>query len=81
MSLTITLPTLVEAGFAAQARAAGISLDEYVRRFLVEHAPRVERQALSPEEFDRIIDEITALIPTDRPPLSDKALLRRDWYD
>lgn len=81
LTIQIELPAAVEAGFAARARAEGVSLGEYVHRFLVEHAPRVEPHAPSPEEFDRIIDEITAMIPTDRPPLSEKALSRESWYD
>ena len=82
MTISVQLPPHVEASFVAQARAKGVTLDEFVRAYLIEHAKQQsgERQNLSPEELDAVLDDIADMIPTNRPPLSDQALRRESIY-
>lgn len=82
MAVTIDLDPEVEAGYAAQAVARGMSLPEYLRRLLEQQtasiASRPPRQ-LSPEECAAFWREAVKGLP-DTPPLSRAAISRDSIY-
>jgi hypothetical protein len=80
MTVTLKLKPEVEAGLLAQARASGMSVEEYVLS-LVEGTvlPGVKNQ-LSPEERAAAFEAWSAgHRPT--PPLSDYAVSREAMYE
>ncbi len=79
MTLHIELPPQVEASFAVQAQAKGVSLDTFIRDYLIEHAPVVETCPMSAKEIDEALEELAASIPA-VPPLSEQAMSRESIY-
>ncbi len=79
MTVTIELPSDIEAELVAQARAHGLDLSQYVEHLLREqHSPRAG-SALSPAEMAAAWRESTRDLPH-TPPLSDEAISRESIY-
>jgi hypothetical protein len=79
MTVTIQLPSDVEADLVAQARSRGIDLPQYVEQVLREQVPRLAGSALSPEERAAAWRESTRGLPH-TPPLSDDAISRENIH-
>jgi post-segregation antitoxin (ccd killing protein) len=80
MTVTIQLPSDIEAELIAQARAQGLDLSEYVEHVLREQVPsRGASSALSPAERADAWRESTRGLPH-TPPLSDDAISRESIY-
>ena len=79
MTLTIELPSDIEAGLVAQARAHGLELPQYVEHLLREQVPPRSGSALSPAERAAAWRESTHGLPH-TPPLSDDAISRESIY-
>lgn len=77
MTLTIDLKPEVEAGLAAQARARGISVAEYVGSLLEQLAPAGPQ--MTPEQRAAALSEWAKEFPQ-VPPLSDEAVSRENLY-
>ena len=80
MTVKLELPPDIEARYQAEARARGVSFDEFVKVYLIQHAPPAKPVPLSPEHWDNAFDEIASLIPEGVPPLSDEAISRESIY-
>ena len=79
MTLNIELPPEVEASFAAQARAKGVSLDTFIRDYLIKHALVIESRRMSANEIDEALEELAASMDA-VPPLSEQAMSRESIY-
>jgi len=79
MSVTIQLPPDIEADLAAQARAQGLDLPQYVERVLREQVQPRAGAALSPAERAEAWRQSTRGLPH-TPPLSDEAISRESIY-
>jgi hypothetical protein len=80
MTVTIQLPSDIEADLTAQAQAHGPDLPQYVERVLREQVPtRGTSAALSPAERADAWRESTRGLPH-TPPLSDDAISRESIY-
>lgn len=80
MSMTIELPPELEAGLAAQAKAQGVPLPDFVRQVLEERALATASGALSPALRVAAWRASVAGLPH-TPPLSDEAISREAIYD
>jgi hypothetical protein len=78
MTLTINLKPEVEAGLAAQARAKGVSVAEYVRSLLEQFA-QPEPQ-MTGEQRVHALHEWAKEFPQ-VAPLSDEAISRESLYN
>jgi hypothetical protein len=78
MTLTIHLKPEVEASLAAQARARGVSVAEYVGSLLEQFTP--SGQQLTPEQRVDALHEWAKGFPQSAPPLSDEAVSRESLY-
>jgi len=58
MTVTLDLPPEVEATFAAQARARGVPIDTFLLEYLIQHAPPMQPEKLSPGQWDQAFDEL-----------------------
>jgi hypothetical protein len=79
MTVTIQLPSDIEAGLIAQARAHGLEFAQYVKHVLREQVPLPTRSAVSPAELADQWRESTRGLPL-YPPLSDDAISRESIY-
>jgi hypothetical protein len=79
MTVTIELPSDIEADLVAQARAHGLDLPQFVEHLLREHLRLRARSALSPAEQAAAWRESTRGLPH-TPPLSDDAIRRESVY-
>ncbi len=79
MTVTIELPSDIEADLVAQARAQGLDLPQYVEHLLREQVPPRAGTALSPAEQAVAWRESTRGLPH-TPPLSDDAISRESIY-
>lgn len=79
MTVTIQLPSDIEADLTAQARAHGLDLPQYVEHVLRERVPARTSSALSPAERADAWRESTRGLPR-TPPLSDDAISRESIY-
>jgi hypothetical protein len=80
MTVTLKFKPEVEAGLAAQARASGMSVEEYVLSLVEETALPAVKNGLSPEERAAAFEAWSARHrPT--PPLSDYAVSRQAMYE
>lgn len=79
MTVTIQLPADIEADLAAQARAHGLELPEYVEHLLREQVFPRTGSALSPAERAAAWRESTRGLPH-TPPLADDAISRESIY-
>jgi hypothetical protein len=77
VTLTIDLKPEVEAGLAAQARARGISVAEYVGSLLEQLAPSGPQ--MTPEQRAAALSEWAKGFPQ-VAPLSDEAVSRESLY-
>ena len=81
MTITLDLPTELEARFVAEAKAKGVPVGDVVTAYLVSHAPALRApKQLTAEEVDSGLDEAADLIPADIPPLTDEAMSRDSIY-
>jgi hypothetical protein len=79
MSITLELKPEIEAGLIAQARANGMTLEQYLLS-IVEGAALRTAKSMSPEEQAAAFEAWSAgHRPT--PPLSDDAISRESMYD
>jgi hypothetical protein len=79
MTVTFNLKPEVEAGLLAQARANGITLEEYLLSMVEGAALSVTQKALSPDERAAAFEAWSASHrPT--PQLSDYAVSRESMY-
>lgn len=79
MTVTIHLPSDIEADLIAQARAHGLELPHYVEHLLREQAPQRAGSALSPAERASGWRESTRGLPH-TPVLSDDSISRDNIY-
>ncbi len=79
MNFTIQLPPDVEAGLAAQARAHGLDLAQYVEQVLRERISPQAGSLLSPAERAEAWRQSARGLPR-TPPLSDEAITRDSIY-
>jgi Post-segregation antitoxin CcdA len=79
MTVTIELPSEIEADLVAQARAHGLDLSQYVEHLLREQVAPRAGSALSPAEQAAAWRESTRGLPH-TPPLSDDAISRESIY-
>lgn len=79
MTVTIQLPSDIEAFLATQARAHGLDLPQYVEHVLRGQVPARTTSGLSPAERADAWRESTRGLPH-TPPLSDDALSRESIY-
>jgi hypothetical protein len=80
MAVLLDLPPEIEADFAAQAKAQGISLPDYLLRLLGDQPTEGQRRLLSPTERAAAWRESVEGLPH-VPPLSDEAISRVSIYD
>ena len=78
MTLTIQLKPEVEASLAAQARARGVSVAEYVGSLLEQFTP--SGQQMNPEQRVTALHEWAKRFPQNAPPLSGEAVSRESLY-
>lgn len=78
MTVTIQLPSDIEADLIAQARAHGLDLSQYVERVLRQQIPS-RGTPLLPAERAAAWRESTRGLPH-TPPLSDDAINRESIY-
>jgi hypothetical protein len=79
MTVTIQLPSDIEADLIAQARAQGLDLPQYVEHVLREQVPTRASSAMSPAERADAWRESARGLPH-TPPLSDDAISRESIY-
>ena len=79
MTVTIELPSDIEAHLVAQARAHGLELPQYVEHLLREQVPPRAESTLSPAERATAWRESTSGLPH-TTPLSDDAISRESIY-
>lgn len=74
------LPAAILASYEANARARGISLDDFVRDYLIRNAPPAPPPThMNPDEWERALDECFDSVP-EAGPLPDEAFERASWY-
>ena len=78
MTVTLKLKPEIEAGLLAQARASGMTLEEYLV-LVVEGVVSPTKQALAPEERASAFEAWSASHRA-TPPLSDDAISREAMY-
>jgi predicted nucleic acid-binding protein len=79
MKVTIELPPEIEHSLVAQAEAQGLSLPQYLERFLQDQVPTRAAATLSPAERATAWRESVKDLPR-TPPLSDEAISRESIY-
>jgi hypothetical protein len=79
MTVTLKLKPEVEAGLLTQARASGMTLEDYVLA-VVETAVLPKSHERSPDELAAAFEAWSAGHP-DTPPLSDFAVSRESIYE
>jgi hypothetical protein len=79
VTVTIQLPSDIEADLVAQARGRGLDLPQYVEHLLRERVSPRAGSALSPAERAAAWRESTRGLPH-TPPLSDDAISRDSIY-
>jgi hypothetical protein len=79
MTVTIQLPSDIEADLVGQARDHGLELPRYVEHLLREHVSPRAGSALPPAERAAAWRESTRGLPH-TPPLSDDAISRESIY-
>jgi hypothetical protein len=79
MTVTIQLPSDIEADLVAQAQAQGLELAQYVEHVLREQVPSRQQSFLSPAERAEAWRQSTRDLPH-TPPLSDDAISRESIY-
>lgn len=79
MTVTIELPSDVEADLVSRARAHGLELPQYVELLLREQVRPQAGSALSPRERAAAWRESVRGLPH-TPPLSDDAICRESIY-
>lgn len=79
MSVVLDLPPEVEAGLAAQARARGLALRDYLTEMVQKGAQVHTIEALSPEQRAALWREAARNLPQN-PPLSNEAISRASIY-
>lgn len=80
MNLSIQdLPASVIAGYEATARARGVSLDAFLREYLIKNAPQTPPASLSADEWEKALDECFDSFPL-AGPLPDAAFDRENIY-
>ena len=79
MTVTIQLPSDIEADLVAQARDQGLELSQYLERLLRGQVAARAGSALSPAERAAAWRESTRGLPH-TPPLSDDAISRDSIY-
>jgi hypothetical protein len=78
MSVNIQdLPPSVVASYEATARARGVSLDAFLREYLIKNAPSSPPAQMSADEWGRALDEGFDAFPA-AGPLPDDAFSREN---
>ena len=80
MTITLELPSDLEARFLAEAKAKGVPIADVVKSYLRQSSPVRTAKPLSAQEIDAALDEAASLIPDTVPPLSDEAMSRESIY-
>ena len=80
MTLTLELPPEIEARFVAEAQAQGVPIDEFLKAYLIQHAPPVVSRDMSAEEWERQFRAWAESHDRSIPPLSDEAVSRESIY-
>jgi len=73
------LPASVVARYEATARARGISLDVFLREYLIKNAPSSPPAPMSADEWEKALDECFDTFPA-AGPLPDDAFSRENIY-
>jgi hypothetical protein len=73
------LPANIVASYEATARARGISLDAFLREYLIRNAPSSPPSAMSADEWEKALDECFDSFPA-TGPLPDHAFSRESIY-
>ena len=73
------LPPSVIASYEATARARGISLDVFLREYLIKNAPSSPPAQMSADEWEKAFDECFDAFPA-TGPLPDDAFSRENIY-
>jgi len=73
------LPSHVVESYEATARACGISLDAFLREYLIRHAPSSPPAQMSPDEWELALDDCFDTFPP-VGPLPDEAFSRESIY-
>jgi hypothetical protein len=79
MTVTLNLPPDIEESFLAQARALGISVDDFVLNLLV-RVPTGPPESETADQWIRRFREWAESHPIDTPLLSDEAISRESIY-
>jgi hypothetical protein len=78
MTLILNIKSEIAAGLAAQAQAAGLSLEDFLQR-VMEERTEVPRTRLSGEEWFRRFEEWADGF-SEAPPIPDEVLTRKNLY-
>ena len=73
------LPQEVVASYEGAARAHGITLDAYLREYLIRNAPSSSPAPMSADDWERALDECFDSFPA-AEPLPDHAFSRESIY-
>ena len=73
------LPANIVASYEASAQARGISLDAFLREWLIDNAPTAPPAQMPPDEWEKAIDECFDSFAV-AGPLPDDALSRENIY-
>ena len=73
------LPANIIANYQASARARGVSLDALLREYLIKNVPSSPPAQMSPEEWEKALDECFDSFPT-VGPLPDDAFGSENIY-
>jgi hypothetical protein len=73
------LPPSVIARYEANARAGGISLDAFLRDYLIKNVPAPPPAQMSADEWEKALDECFDAFPA-IGPLPDDAFSRENIY-
>jgi hypothetical protein len=73
------LPASVVARYEASARSRGVSLDAFLRDYLITNAPQNPPATMSAEDWEKALDEFFDSFPT-AGPLPDDAFDRENIY-
>jgi hypothetical protein len=77
MTITLDLPSELEARFIAEARDKGLPIAEGVKAHLLDQAlAPVRPEQMTPEDIDKAFEEIADMIPENIPPIPDEMLSR-----
>ena len=79
MTITIELPSEIEAGLASQAAAHGIPLQQYLQQLLEDQVPS-RGKPITPGERAALWRHSATGLPR-TPPLPDQAITRETIYD